>query len=108
MEEMSTLIPWIVVPQKVNLSGIYEPNGRYNVKLQKHDSGKAKKKTKMANSRSSEGTLRRCLYAPMNPWAVFMLSIYIFPLNTTKLFSASALRRMVLIRQGGVYWRLGY
>ena len=46
MEEMSTLIPWIVVPQKVNLSGIYEPNGRYNVKLQKRDSGKAKKKLK--------------------------------------------------------------
>ena len=41
-------------------------------------------------------TLTRCLCSVMNPWPV--LSIYIFPLNLTKVFSASALMGCLALR----------
>ena len=43
-----------------------------------------------------ELTLTRCLCSVMNPWPV--LSIYIFPLNLTKVFSASALVGCLALR----------
>ena len=55
MEERSTLIRLMVVPQKVDLSSDLWADGRYYVELQKRGQRKGKKRqTQVSNSRSSE------------------------------------------------------